>query len=296
MTHTLPDTRTVDRVHVDPSPLELETPDGLRLGATHWAARGASQGVVLIAPATGVPHRFYKHFASFLAGKGFDVLSWDWRGIAASRTRDAMGDPRMTMRNWGEIDLAAAIAWADARAAGNRVTLVGHSFGGQALGLAPNASRVDRAVFIAAQHGWVGHWPLRYGIPLAFLWWVMMPSVTRLVGHFPSWVVRFGEDLPKGVALEWARWCGRREHMGTWDGHARLTLPLLSISFDDDPIAPRRPAAALLERYANAAAQHEHWPATGLGHFGFFRPGQSPEGWEQVATFLQASTIGSRGP
>lgn len=273
-------------MHLESSPLELETRDGLLLGATHWEPRAASRGVVLIAPATGVPHRFYKHLALHLAGHGFDVISWDWRGIGASRTELGHGDGRLTMRAWGERDLEAAIAWADRRARGQRVAFVGHSFGGQALGLAPNAARVERAVLIAAQHGYVGLWPWRLRLPLALLWRVLMPGSTALFGHFPSRLFNFGEPLPRGVAMEWARWCARREHMGTWEGHAKLTLPLLAISFDDDPFAPRRPAAALLEQYANAPAQHEHWPATGLGHFGFFRPGRAETGWRQVGEFL----------
>ena len=34
-----------------------------------------------------------------------------------------------------------------------------------------------------------------------------LPGVTRLHGYFPSSRFGFGEDLPKGVAIEWASWC-----------------------------------------------------------------------------------------
>lgn len=141
-------------------------------------------------------------------------------------------------------------------------------------------------MLIAAQHGYVGLWPWRLRIPLTLLWRVLMPGFSALLGHFPSRLFNFGEPLPRGVAMEWAQWCARREHLATWEGHAKLTLPLLAISFDDDGFAPRRPAAALLEQYANAPARHEHWPARGLGHFGFFRRGQGDAAWEQVAAFL----------
>ncbi len=126
----VPSRVTPVRVHVESSPLELETGDGLLLGATHWWPNGPSRGVVLVAPATGVPHRFYRHFASHIAGHGFEVVAWDWRGIGASRTALGHRDARLTMRAWGERDLEAAIAWADRRARGQRVALVGHSFGG----------------------------------------------------------------------------------------------------------------------------------------------------------------------
>lgn len=266
----------------------LHTSDGLALGATGWRNASVSSGVVVIAAATGVHHRFYRRFAEFLVTGGFEVLAFDWRGMGSSRTAEGHRDPRLTMRNWGERDLAAAIAWAAQRADGRNVHVVGHSFGGQALGLAANADRVTRAVFVGAQHGWMGHWPLQLRVPLWFLWRFGMPLGAALLGRFPSNLLGMGETLPQEVAREWAHWCARPEHMGTWDGHAALQIPLLSISFEDDAFAPRTAAAALLREYRSADVVHEHQPATGLGHFGFFRGGSATPLWERTLRFLRA--------
>lgn len=282
----LTDTPRVDSHPVQRADLSLTTTDGLSLGATHWRAEAADHGVIVIATATGVHHRFYRRFAEFLAHGGFEVMAFDWRGMGASRTDRGHRDPRLTMRHWGEQDLSAAIAWADARANGRRVHLVGHSFGGQALGLASNADRVDRALFVGSQHGWVGHWPLHLRVPLWLLWNFGMPLGAATLGRFPSSLVGMGETLPQAVALEWARWCSRPEHLGTWEGHAALRLPLLSLSFDDDVFAPRRAAEALLREYRSAEIVHEHQPATGLGHFGFFRGGSALPLWERARDFL----------
>lgn len=271
-------------------PVQLESTDGYPLAATHWASGIGERGVVLIAPATGVPHRFYRHFAAALVGAGFEVLSWDWRGMAASASAEGMRDPRLTMRAWGECDLTAAIAWADRQAAGRRVMAVGHSFGGQALGLAQNAARIERAVLIGAQHGYVGLWPWHLQPALRLLWRVAMPVAASLLGRFPSSALGLGVDLPAGVAREWAQWCSRREHLGTWDGHARLSIPMLALSFDDDAFAPRRPAAALVAKYANARIHHHHLRREGLGHFGFFRPGLAERRWRIVLEFLRRET------
>jgi predicted alpha/beta hydrolase len=263
--------------------------DGLRIGGTHWHGATAEHGVVVIATATGVHHRFYRRFAEYLAQHGFEAMAFDWRGMGASRTPRGHRDPRLTMRNWGERDLTAAIAWADRQAEGRPVHLVGHSFGGQALGLAPNAARVRRAVFVGAQHGWMGHWPLRLRVPLWWLWRMAMPVGATVLGRFPSRLLGMGETLPKGVAAQWARWCARPEHMGTWGGHAALRLPMLALSFEDDAFAPERAAAALLRQYAQASVTHEHHPATGLGHFGYFRGGQALPLWERTQRFLAAA-------
>ena len=77
--------------------------------------------------------------------------------------------------------------------------------------------------------------------------------------------------------------------MGSWDGHAALRLPLLALSFEDDAFAPAAAAAALLRQYVQATVSHEHQPATGLGHFGFFRGGPALPLWERVQRFLVAA-------
>lgn len=274
----------------NPAAVTLVTEDGFPLAGTRWLAEGEHRGIVLVAPATGAPQRFYQPFAEFLASRGFDVLTWDWRGIGESRHEARLRDQRLSMRAWGEQDLAAAIAWADRRSvAGGRISLVGHSFGGQALGLAPNARRLTSAVLVAAQDGYYGHWPASQRWMLACLWHVAMPAAATVLGRFPSSRVGLGEDLPAGVAREWARWCRHPEFLGSWDGHAAIDTPMLALSFEDDRIAPRAAAAALLRRYSRARIAHEHQPATGLGHFGFFRPGRATALWERVARFLQAS-------
>lgn len=282
-----PRRRPVNELAATARPLQLIATDGYPLAATHWSAGSGDRGVVLIAPATGVPHRFYRHFAAAIVGAGFEVLSWDWRGMAESASPEGMRDPRLTMRAWGEHDLTAAIDWADTNAAGRRVLIVGHSFGGQALGLAPNAARIERAVLIGAQHGYVGLWPWHLQPALRLLWRVAFPAATALLGYFPSSKIGLGLDLPLGVAREWARWCSRPEHLGTWEGHARLSIPMLALSFDDDAFAPRRPAAALVAKYAGARVRHEHFPGEGLGHFGFFRPGPGELRWGMVTEFLR---------
>lgn len=272
----------------NPAAVTLVTEDGFPVCGTRWLAEGETRGTVLVAPATGAPQWFYRHFATFLARQGFDVLTWDWRGIACSRHEARSRDPRLTMRAWAEQDLAAAIAWAERRrASGGIVALVGHSFGGQALGLAPNASRVDAAVLIAAQDGYYGHWPRPHRWLLAFLWHVAMPLAATTLGRFPSSRLGLGEDLPAGVALEWARWCRHPQFLRSWAGHAAIGIPMLAVSFADDRVAPPAAAAALLRRYRGADIVHEHQPATGLGHFGFFREGRAPELWERVARFLR---------
>lgn len=274
----------------NPAAVTLVTEDGFPLAGTRWLAEGEYRGVVLIAPAMSVPHCFYRRFAEYLAAEGYDTLCWDWRGVGNSRRERSLRDSRLTMRNWGEQDLAAAIAWAGRRSPAGRIALVGHSFGGLALGMAPNAHLIDRAVLVGAQHGWLGHWPRRQQLPLSLLWNALVPTMATVLGRLPLSIARLGEDVPKGVAREWSQWSRRSAYLDTWTGHASLDIPMLAFSFEDDAFAPKAAVDALLREYSSAQIRHQHGQSDGLGHFGFFQSERALPLWAQVAAFLREST------
>ena len=268
--------------------LTVPATDGFALGATwHGAERPAR--VALIAPATGVRRRLYEGYARYLAESGWGVLTWDWRGTGDSRPRSLRGFPA-TMRGWAERDLEGVLRWARARFPAAPLAVVGHSFGGQAIGLAPSARDVAAVVTVAAQSGYWGHWPpprrYLYARPLARLAAAPDPRLRLLPG--PAAADRRGPAA--GVALEWARWCRRPEYLGDWRGHAAFTAPILALSFADDPYAPRAAVEALHARYGKGDFRHRHLPPRDvgverIGHFGFFRPGIEPL-WRETADWL----------
>jgi predicted alpha/beta hydrolase len=271
--------------------LTIPAADGFSLAATLFGDDSrAAERVVLIAPATGVKRRLYRPFAEFLAAEGFAVATWDWRGTGDSRPPSLRGF-EATMRHWGERDLAGVIDWVTARYPNARLGAVGHSFGGQSVGLAKNRERIRRLATIGAQSGYLGHWPRPQRYMYAALWYVAVPLATRLAGFFPARFFRLGEDLPSGVALQWALWCRSPAYLGEWSGHRSFAGPILSIGFMDDPFAPPGAVQALHARYGSKKQQHwliapEELGATKIGHFGFFRPGVTPTLWRDVADWL----------
>ena len=247
--------------------------------------------------------RLYRRIAAHLAGAGFDVLTWDWRGTGDSRPASLRGFDA-TMTDWATRDLAGAIAWAQRERGGRPIVAVGHSFGGQAMGLAPGARELAALVTVAAQSGWYGHWPAPRRWVLAALWRVAVPSLVAALGWFPSRRFGIGEELPAGVALEWARWCRSPGYLGDhhgWAGHRTLGVPVLALSFDGDPIAPPRAVAALHREYAAGAPvtmRHVGAAESGrpLGHFGFFRDERARPLWDEVAAWLRATIASGTEP
>jgi predicted alpha/beta hydrolase len=269
--------------------------DGYALGATLYLPPGNSSRYVLIAPAAGVKRSFYSRYARFLSSYGLCVITFDYRGVGSSRPAKLTGFPAR-MRDWGAKDLAGTIAWVRERGC-TELLCVGHSAGSQVFGLAHNNTNVDALLTIAAQSGYWGWWPRPRRYQMAALWYLLVPASTRALGYFPGKRLKLSEDLPAGVALEWARWCrhpayivddrGRpdREHFRAFRN------PICSIAFEDDTYAPSDAVTSLLNCYSSAPKedvriQPRDCGVTSIGHFGFFRDNLKGSLWVRTANWL----------
>lgn len=260
----------------------IPTRDGRRLAGTHYAPAGGGRGdAVLINSATGVKRGYYERYARFLAARGFDVLTYDYRGIGGSIQSSPRSEPG-GMRVWGEQDVAAAIDFAAARFPGRRLHAVGHSAGGQLLGLADNNHKVASLLGVSAQSGYWRHWRGARRWQLFALWHGAMPLLARLLGYFPSRAIGFGEDLPGRVAREWARWCRHPDYIVDAAGRPiragfdAFRGRIVAYAIADDWMAPEAAVRALMATYRNADVEvHMLSPQAlglrGIGHFGFFR-------------------------
>src|ERR1700747_1988781 len=123
--------------------------DGYQLAATEFLPGGPPRVAIVINSATAVPRRIYRGFATYLAERGFAVLTYDYRGVAGSRPKSLVGFSAR-MRDWAALDVTFAREHARARWPDLQLATVGHSFGGQAIGLLPNNDLISRTLMIAA--------------------------------------------------------------------------------------------------------------------------------------------------
>ena len=70
----------------EPAPFSMTAVDGYLLGATYYPTDDPRARIVM-AGATGVAQRFYRHFAEYAAVRGYDVITFDYRGVGASASR-----------------------------------------------------------------------------------------------------------------------------------------------------------------------------------------------------------------
>ncbi|HLL28944.1 MAG TPA: alpha/beta fold hydrolase [Xanthobacteraceae bacterium] len=273
--------------------------DGYSLAATlRRPAAGPSKGFVLICSATATPRQYYGRFASYLAGRGFSTITFDYRGIGGSKPASLRGF-ECRMRDWAALDISAAVDFAARKAAATPLLYVGHSYGGQALGLLPNNQKVSRALFVAAQ---VGYWRL-FPPPENWRVWVML-NVGILVAHALGYVpgkLGIGEDLPKGVFLEWAKWCMSPNYL--FDDQtleARKYYPnyhgaLRGIGMADDTWAPPVAIEKLLAGYTGTRPEHVTVVPTAIGekkigHFGYFRQQAGEKLWPAAGDWLEGKS------
>jgi predicted alpha/beta hydrolase len=258
--------------------------------------------VVVIASATGVRRGYYAPFARWLAERGARVVTFDYRGIGGSRP-ERLASFDASLVDWGRLDLAGVVRWAATELADGPISLVGHSVGGQLVGLLPEPELLRAAVFVASQSGDFRLWPtLTDRAWLGALWYAVVPGVASTLGYLPG-SLGIGEALPGGVARQWARWCRTPGYViggegeARRDGYRRLRAPVLAFGFDDDDYAPPAAVDALLALYENARITRRQVPRSeaSVGHFGFFRERFRRTLWTEAAEFLERNGV-SRCP
>ena len=258
-----------------------------------------AHATVLIHPATAVTQGFYAAFADYLSSRGLNVITYDYRGTGKSRPASLRGMD-VTMSDWIDQDVPAVTAWAAARFPDSPLLAIGHSVGGHALALSPSTSRLRAAMLVAAHagatrtiRGWFERQRVRFVLS------VLAPVLCRLLGYMPGKRIGLGEDLPRGVMLQWSGWCARPRYffddpaVDAARRMARQRIPLQVLSFHDDPwanpvavdmLVSPLPQAQLDRR--EVAPRDAGVPA--IGHMGFFRRRCEAALWKDAADWLLA--------
>jgi predicted alpha/beta hydrolase len=295
--------------------LSIPATDGFPLAATLLRGRGCerrlaiadgqqqpgSPGALIIAGAVGNIRQNYEEYARYMSAQGWDVIRFDYRGIGESKAGREQ-TAAFSMLDWAEKDLSGVIDWAQKRLQPRRLVLVGHSIGGQLAGLAPNNDQLTALVAVAAQRGYWPYWDGWRKYAIYLFWRLYLPLCVSTFGRLPMKAMEL-EDLPGGIAREWARWGLHRHYKDAdgnllWSRFARFTAPILAMSFSDDQsLAPRRAVDALFtEHYVGAPLTRWHFGPEdfgGLGHSGFFSRQTCPERlWEATSEWILGSCPG----
>lgn len=217
--------------------------DGYTLAATLYAPDTDTNAAVMVSPATGIKRGFYNSFASYLAEQGYGVLTFDNRGIGDS-LHGKLKDCNATLRDWGSLDMPAVLEQLKKQFPNTRYHVVGHSAGGQMLGLMPNYGDIASVFNVACSSGQLDNMQGKFRYQAKFFMNVFMPVNHLLFGYTNSQWMGMGEPLPKGVAKDWADWCNGAGYIKTAFGDTvkkhwfdDINCPSFWINATDDDIA-----------------------------------------------------------
>jgi predicted alpha/beta hydrolase len=258
----------------------IQKPNGKSITATAFEPTRPIGRTLLVSVATGMKQSFYYKFAAYFAEQGYHVYTYDYTDIGLSKHQHLRGSVT-SYNTWGAEDYPAMVRFLKEQHPEQPIYLVGHSFGGNCLGMSQVSNDLAAIVTVASQQGYWrsfndGH---RYFVWCVFA--ITMPFLTRLFGYFPSKTHGLGEDLPKNVSADWSKVIlhpegvtGLADQRSSW--FQKITRPMLMISLDDDTYAPKQAVDNLALCYSAAAVERlniapKDAQADSIGHLDFFR-------------------------
>jgi len=184
------------------------------------------KAIVILNGATGVPARFYRAFAMWLATeKNLACLTYDYRDFGASAQR-SLRQSTATMADWGVHDQQAARDFAVSQVPKAPIWIIGHSLGALCLPFQKELDQISRVI---------------------------------AAGYMPGKKLGLGADLPAGVYWQWRRWCTRTDffvrEIGSqlpqpdWTG---MKADMKFVAMADDVMMPPRSVWKLMEFYPAA--------------------------------------------
>jgi len=266
--------------------VQITCQDQINLAATLFHAE-ESKAAVMIGPATGIKRQFYAAFAKHLAENGFSTLTFDNRGIAESK-QGGINEGNPSLRNWGKQDMTAALEVLKDRYPNVDYHLIGHSAGGQLVGLMENAQELKSIFNFGSSSGSLHYAKYPFKIMSYFFLRIYIPFNNLLFGHTKSQWVGMGEPLPKEVGKEWSRWCSHKGYVKVdldtkikEHYYHQLELDSLWVHASDDSIANTETVNDMIEVFPKIKAEiktviPDEYGFKDIGHMKFFSKRRSP--------------------
>ncbi|HVG61311.1 MAG TPA: alpha/beta fold hydrolase [Hyalangium sp.] len=268
------------RAHTEAEPVTIPTSGDWELAGSLWAGASMAERSLLCLPAIGTTQRYLRWLAEDLARRGWGVMTFDYRGVGASRGGRSVRN--ITADDWAGEDIPAALEVLRRQTGASFVGVLAHSLGGQLFGMSPASEQVDGALLLASQRGMPRLFTGRHRLRVEYAYRAF-PLLIRLWGELPVTRLTFPEACPPGAVLQWIHW-GRegvfRDARGE-DVEARFGRfrgPLVSVRIEDDEAdAPLAAVEALEQLFTAASLRREalrprDFGADRIGHFGPFSP------------------------
>lgn len=247
--------------------------------------------ILIIASATGVRQEYYQKFAQFIADNGISVITFDYNGIGRS-LKDLIKKLDNNAADWGRNDIENMIQYVMTNYPNSKKIMLGHSIGGQLIGLAESSQKLDKIVLVAAQSGYWRFWKGIGRIKMWFNWYILFPVILNTFGYLHSKKISGMENLPKNVANQWRNWGKNRDYILSDKSinetyYDKVKVDVTAFSIEDDDFAPLESVQWMTSQYQNAKKKSIHlnpidFQVTKIGHFGVFKERFRNTIWTQI--------------
>lgn len=269
--------------------LRIPTLDGVVIAAQLYQKVEHPSRVVIINSATAVLQGIYTKFADSLSKESVAVITYDYRGIGKSKYR-SLKEETAPMSEWALKDAQAVFDYALQNYPQSAISMLGHSFGGQCIGLLNGVEKIDRILLVGAQVGYWRNFPMKSWPYLLSVWYILFPLLIKIKGYFPAKSLNMGEDLPRNVAWQWRKWCLTPNYLfnevgsSLPDNFAKVHARGVVFFISDDTLAPEKSIRKLIPQYKNIHFTEyrltpEQFGVPFIGHFGVFKSQFSNSIW-----------------
>ena len=280
--------------------LSIMTDRNQALAATIYRPKTPVKKAVMIAPATGIKRQFYHNFATYLAEHGFGVLTFDNEGIGESLSTD-LAKCDASLISWGRHDMPAVLEALQDEFTDATYHLIGHSAGGQLIGLMPNSQSIASVFNVACSSGRIKNMDMPYKLKAIGFMEAFIPLTNLTLGYTPSDKIGMGEPLPRGVARQWREWCNGAGYIKTAFGKSihthfydEIDMPALWLGFSDDEIANSKNMDDMIRVFTKMPAEKrfldpKDFGVSSIGHMRYFSSrtnAKAPKLWQMAVDWL----------
>jgi predicted alpha/beta hydrolase len=280
--------------------LSIMTDRNQALAATVYRPTETIKTAIMIAPATGIKRQFYHSFATYLAEHGFGVLTFDNEGIGESLSSE-LSKCDASLISWGRHDMPAVLDALQDEFSDATYHLIGHSAGGQLIGLMPNYKTITSVFNVACSSGRIKNMNMPYKLKAMGFMDAFIPLANLTLGYTPSDKIGMGEPLPRGVARQWRDWCNGAGYIKTAFGKSihthfydELSMPALWLGFSDDEIANSKNMDDMIRVFTKMPVEKRFLEPKdfGLNHIGHMRyfssktNAKAPQLWQMAVDWL----------
>lgn len=239
------------------------------------------KSAVMMAPATGIKRSYYYNFAGYLSEHGFGVITYNNEGIGDS-LRGNIRRSDASLIKWGVSDMPCVFRHLKNYFPDTSYHVIGHSSGGQLIGLMNNSHEIKSVFNFACSSGCLNNMEYPFKLKAKFFMNIFIPLNNLIFGFTNAQWVGMGERLPKIAAQQWAAWCNGSGYVKTAFGktikehwYDELNIPSLWVNATDDKIANNKNVDEMINVFTKMKAQRlildpKEYKLREIGHMKFF--------------------------